>query len=39
MAALPGQELDRMAKNARRAAQDYDFKNLTAKLIDVIESV
>ncbi len=39
MASLPKQELDRMAKNARNAAHDFDFANLTAKLIEVIESV
>ena len=27
------------ASNARRAAEDYDFKRLTDKLIAVIESI
>ena len=28
-----------MGANARRAAEDYDFKRLTDKLISVIEGV
>lgn len=39
MAALPRQELERMAENAKNAAHDYDFSSLTEMLIDVIESV
>lgn len=38
MAALPQIDLDRMGQNARRAAKDYDFQNLTAQLMKVIES-
>lgn len=37
LAALPAAERDQMGKNARKAAREYDFKNLTQKLIEVIE--
>lgn len=30
---------DSMGQNARRIASDYDFKNLTSRLIDIIEGV
>lgn len=36
---LPQEEYTAMCQNARRVAQEYDFKNLTRKLIDVIEGV
>lgn len=38
MAALPAEEQEQMGQNARKAAAAYDFKNLTRKLIDIIES-
>lgn len=38
MAALPAEEQEQMGRNARKAAAEYDFKNLTRKLIDIIES-
>lgn len=37
MAALSGEEKAEMAKNARHVAEIYDFKNLTKKLIEIIE--
>lgn len=37
LVALPEEERDRMGKNARKAAREYDFQNLTRKLIEVIE--
>ncbi len=36
---LPKEEYDRMCANARQAACDFDFKNLTEKLRSVIESI
>lgn len=36
---LPAVEYKRLCANARRAAEDYDFKRLTDKLIAVIESI
>lgn len=38
LAALPPEERDRMGRNARKAAEEYDFRNLTRKLIEIIES-
>ena len=38
MAALTDDEKKEMAKNARHVAEIYDFKNLTNKLIEIIES-
>lgn len=38
LAALQPEDLDQMGRNARRAAEEYDFKNLTRKLIDVLEA-
>ena len=35
--ALPEEERAALRENARRAAEEYDFKNLTRKLIEVIE--
>lgn len=37
MAAMPPQEREAMARNALRTAQEYDFRKLTDKLLDVIE--
>ena len=37
IAALPREELDGKARNAEKAAQKYDFRELTRKLTDVIE--
>ena len=37
MAALSDEEKAEMAKNARHVAEIYDFKNLTKKLIEIIE--
>lgn len=37
LASLPPGELDQMGRNAREAAWKYDFKSLTAKLVEVIE--
>lgn len=39
MAALPETDRQVMGANARRAAEEYDFKRLTEKLVSVIESV
>ena len=39
MAALPRQELERLGNNARRAAAEYDFRVLTDRLIDIIETL
>lgn len=39
MAALSDEEKAEMAKNARHVAEIYDFKNLTKKLIEIIESL
>ena len=36
---LPKEEYDRMCENARRAAMDFDFKALTEKLRQLIESI
>ena len=36
---LPAEQRRLMGANARRAAEDYDFKHLTDKLIAVIESI
>lgn len=36
---LPAEQRRLMGANARRAAEDYDFKRLTDKLIAVIESI
>ena len=38
MAALPEEERRRMGDNAKRAAVQYDFANLTGKLIEIIEN-
>lgn len=37
LAALPAEELLRMGQNARRTSQEYDFKNLTQKLLAVMD--
>ena len=37
MAAMPPQEREAIARNALRTAQEYDFRKLTDKLLDVIE--
>ena len=37
MAAMSEEEKAAMAENARKTAEIYDFKNLTAKLIKIIE--
>lgn len=37
LASLPPEELAQMGQNARKAAKEYDFQNLTQKLINVIE--
>lgn len=34
---LPTGEYQEMCRNARRAAEEFDFRNLTAKLMEVIE--
>ena len=39
LAAMPEEEYQAMCCNARRAAEEYDFKNLTRKLTDVIEGI
>ncbi len=36
---LPQEEKDEMARNARKTAEIYDFKNLTAKLLEIIYSL
>lgn len=38
LASLPREEMNQMGRNAREAAKEYDFQNLTKKLITVIES-
>ena len=38
MAAMTQQEKQEMAKNARRTAEVYDFKNHTRRLIEILES-
>lgn len=38
LSTLPPEELARMGENARKAAEEYDFRNLTKKLIEVLES-
>lgn len=38
MAALSEEERQRMGENARKLAEEYDFSNLTKKLIKVMES-
>lgn len=38
LASLSLGELAQMGKNAREAAKEYDFQNLTRKLVEVIES-
>ena len=38
MAELSDEEKTKMAKNARKTAEVYDFKNLTRKLIEIIET-
>ncbi|MEY8261607.1 glycosyltransferase family 4 protein [Oscillospiraceae bacterium 50-60] len=37
-ATLSEEEYQRMCLNARKAAEEYDFKNLTQKLIQILES-
>ncbi len=37
MAAMSDEEKEAMARNARKVAEIYDFKNLTKKLIEIIE--
>lgn len=37
LAALPEEERRRMGENARKTAEEYDFKNLTKKLLAVLE--
>jgi len=37
MAAMNDEEKEAMARNARKVAEIYDFKNLTMKLIEIIE--
>lgn len=39
LAELPAEQRRLMGANARRAAEDYDFKRLTDKLMAVIESI
>ncbi len=39
MAAMSDAEKAEMARNARKAAEVYDFKNLTAQLMDIMESL
>ncbi len=39
LAKLPAEQRRLMGANARRAAEDYDFKRLTDKLVAVIESI
>ena len=39
MQALPEEERAALQENARRAAEEYDFKNLTQKLLDVIGGI
>lgn len=38
MTNMSDEEKERIAVNARKTAEDYDFKNLTGKLVDIIES-
>lgn len=37
LSALPPEEYQALCRNARRIAEEYDYKNLTRKLLDVIE--
>ncbi len=37
MAAMSNEEKETMARNARKVSEIYDFKNLTKKLIEIIE--
>jgi glycosyltransferase involved in cell wall biosynthesis len=37
MAALPKETYDEYCENARKAAMDYDYRNLTEKLIGILE--
>lgn len=39
MASLPPEEREKLGRNARRGAEDYDFRVLTDKLLNVIEEV
>ena len=39
MAALPPEELSRLGENARKGAEDYDFRVLTQKLLNVIGEI
>lgn len=39
MAALPPEELSRLGRNARKGAEDYDFRVLTQKLLNVIGEI
>ena len=39
LSALPEQERQVYSTNARRAAEDFDFKKLTDKLLNIIESL
>ena len=39
MAALPPEELLRLGRNARKGAEDYDFRVLTQKLLNVIGEI
>ena len=39
LAALEPREYEAMCRHAEAGAKEYDFKNLTKKLIDVIEGV
>ena len=39
MVQMPEAEKQQMAENAKKAAQAYDFKNLTKQLIEIIEKV
>lgn len=34
---MPKQEYDKMCEGSKKAAKDYDFKNLTAKLMEIME--
>lgn len=37
LASLPSEELTQMGRNAQEAAKEFDFENLTRKLIEVME--
>lgn len=39
MAALPPEDLSRLGRNARKGAEDYDFRVLTQKLLNVIGEI